>query len=116
MWFKQIESVVLFVEDIGAAAAWYAALLQTEVQWENPQYAFVQAPGCLLGFHPRDHKSPGGVGGATVYWSVDDLQGALQRLEGLGATRYRGPMTTSLGAQAVMVRDPFGCTLGLHQA
>ncbi|WP_313329616.1 VOC family protein [Comamonas sp.] len=66
--FKKLESVVLFVADIDAAAAWYAQLLGTEVQQENAHYAFVQGPGLLIGFHPADRKCPGGVGGTTVYW------------------------------------------------
>lgn len=60
MLFKQLESVVLFVPDIDIAASWYADLFQTEIQRENAQYAFIQAPGCLLGFHPLDSKCPVG--------------------------------------------------------
>ena len=70
---RHVESVVLFVPDIEAAARWYAALLGAPVCWENPQYAFVRGPGTLLGFHPADAKCPGGIGGTTVYWEVDDL-------------------------------------------
>ncbi|MDO9092411.1 MAG: hypothetical protein Q8R98_21295 [Rubrivivax sp.] len=46
--FKHIESVILFVPDIGAAARWYADLLGTGVEHENPLYAFVRAPGLLI--------------------------------------------------------------------
>jgi predicted enzyme related to lactoylglutathione lyase len=111
--FKKLESVVLFVADIDAAAAWYAQLLGTEVQHENAHYAFVQGPGLLIGFHPTDGKCPGGVGGTTVYWEVADLGAAIERLQAQGARLYRGPMTTSLGATAAMLLDPFGCSLGL---
>ncbi|WP_312529696.1 VOC family protein [Comamonas sp.] len=111
--FKKLESVVLFVADIDAAAAWYEKLLGTEVQQENAHYAFVQGPGLLIGFHPADRKCPGGVGGTTVYWEVADLGAAIERLQAQGARLYRGPMTTSLGATAAMLLDPFGCSLGL---
>ncbi len=44
----QLESVVLFVHDIDAASAWYAALLGVPVEHENPRYAFVRAaPRCI---------------------------------------------------------------------
>ena len=112
---KAIESVVLFVPEIEAAAAWYAALFGAEVQYENAQYAFIQAPGVLVGFHPADAKCPGGSGGATVYWEVADLMAAIDALQARGARLYRGPMVTSLGARAAMVQDPFGCTLGLME-
>ncbi|WP_417282686.1 VOC family protein [Comamonas sp.] len=114
MLLKQIESIVFFVSDIEAAAAWYAELFQAEVQHENSQYAFIQAAGCLLGFHPLDSKCPGGVGGTTVYWEVADLDVAIKALEHRGAVLYRGPISTSLGARAAMLLDPFGCTIGLN--
>ena len=41
---KHIESVVLFVPDIDAAASWYAEIFGPTVQHENPKYAFIQAP------------------------------------------------------------------------
>lgn len=116
MLLKQIESVVLFVQDIDATAIWYAELFQAEVQYENHHYAFIRTPGCLIGFHPQDSKCPGGVGGATVYWEVADLQEAIRRLEQRGAVLYRGPIVTSLGAAAAMLLDPFGCTIGLNQS
>jgi predicted enzyme related to lactoylglutathione lyase len=114
--FRHIESVVLFVPDIHAAAQWYAALLAAEVRYENPQYAYLQAPGLLMGFHPADSKCPGGVGGTTAYWEVANLQAAVALLQARGARLHRGPALTDLGAQVAMMVDPFGCTLGLNQA
>lgn len=116
MLLKQIQSVVRFVPDIDAAAIWYAELFQVQVQYENHHYAFISTPACLIGFHPLDSKCPGGAGGTTVYWEVDDLHLARQELEQRGAVLYRGPIVTSLGAAAAMLLDPFGCSIGLHQA
>lgn len=114
--FKAVESVVLFVPDIEAAAAWYAQLLAAEVEHENSQYAYVRGPGVGLGFHPADAKCPGGIGGTTVYWEVDDLDAAVTRLRARGARLHRGPAVTSLGARVAMLVDPFGCSIGLNQA
>jgi uncharacterized protein len=111
---KFVESVVLFVADIHAAARWYAELFDSSVQYENPQFAFVRTPGLTLGFHPADAKCPGGVGGTTVYWEVDDLAATVAQLQSRGARLHRGPALTSLGAGAAMLIDPFGCTLGLN--
>ena len=111
---KHLESVVLFVEDIGLAAAWYAEIFEGEVAWENPQYAFVRAPGVVLGFHPADAKCPGGVGGTTAYWEVDNLTEAIAHLVQRGARLHRGPALTSFGAGAAMLIDPFGCSIGLN--
>ena len=115
--FLQIESVVLFVADIDAAAAWYAALLGVPVQHENPRYAYVRAPGGVhIGFHPADAKNPGGVPGTTPYWEVADFDAALAALLERGATLHRGPGVTDLGARVALLIDPFGNTLGLNEA
>ena len=114
--FKSVESVVFFVPDVAEAATWYATLLSSVVEHENADYAFVRGPGVLLGFHPADAKSPGGIGGTTVYWEVDDLGTSVERLVTQGARLYRGPLTTDLGARVAMLSDPFGCTIGLNQA
>jgi len=116
MPLNRIESIVLFVADIDAAARWYADLFDAHVQHENPQYAFIQAKGVLIGFHPLDTKCPGGAGGTTVYWDVDDLDAAVADLAARGARLHRGPGETSLGARVAMLIDPFGCTLGLNRA
>ena len=113
---KFIESVVLFVPDIHAAAKWYAEIFGTAVGYENPEFAFVQAPGVLVGFHPADAKCPGGVGGTTVYWETDDFDATIAFLQARGARLHRGPTSTSFGAMAAMLIDPFGCTLGLNGA
>jgi predicted enzyme related to lactoylglutathione lyase len=111
-----IESVVLFVEDIDAAAKWYASLFGSKVNYENEKYAFVQAPGVLYGFHPSDAKCPGGVGGTTVYWEVEDLEATVADLVARGAHLHRGPGKTSFGAGAAMLVCPFGCTIGLNRS
>jgi predicted enzyme related to lactoylglutathione lyase len=113
---KSIESVVLFVQDIDAAAAWYAAIFGTEVLHENDQYAYIHAPGVLYGFHPADDKCPGGIGGTTVYWQVEDLDVAVEDLVARGARVHRGPGKTSFGAGVAMLVCPFGCTIGLNQS
>ena len=114
--FTRIESVIFFVADIDAAACWYAELLGAEVEHENPLFAFVRGPGLVLGFHPADAKCPGGIGGTTAYWEVDDLDAALAALQARDARLHRGPGLTDRGARVAMVIDPFGNTLGLNQA
>lgn len=114
--FERIESVVLFVPDINAAARWYADLFGSAVEHENPQYAFVRGPGVVIGFHPADAKCPGGVGGTSVYWEVSSLSAAVDYLTSRGARIHRGPGSTTFGAAVALLIDPFGCTIGLNQA
>jgi uncharacterized protein len=114
--FRHIESVVLFVPDIEAAASWYATLLSSKVEHENPKYAYVRGAGTIIGFHPADEKCPGGVGGTTVYWEVSNLAVAVSQLLERGARLHRGPGETSFGAKVALLIDPFGCTIGLNEA
>jgi predicted enzyme related to lactoylglutathione lyase len=112
---QSIESVILFVSDIHAAASWYAEIFGREVLHENEHFAYIEAPGVNIGFHPADEKSPGGERGATPYWNVNDLKTALEFLIARGAKLYRGPAMTTHGAGVAMLIDPFGCTIGLNQ-
>lgn len=112
---KRIESVLLFVSDIDAAARWYADIFAADVRYENPLYAYIVLPGVTIGFHPLDKKCPGGVGGTSVYWEVVDIDNAISLLKAKDATLYRGPIQTSLGAKAAMLLDPFGCSIGLNE-
>lgn len=117
MMLRAVESVVFFVSDIDAAAAWWADLLGSPVGHENPRFAFVHGPGgVLLGFHPADAKCPGGIGGTTVYWEVDDLDAGVAALQARGARLHRGPARTDFGAAVAMLVCPWGCSIGLNQA
>ena len=87
-----------------------------EVQFENPLFAFVRGPGVVVGFHPADKKCPGGIGGTSAYWEVEDLNEAVTFLTERGARLYRGPYRTDLGAAVALMVDPFGCTVGLNQS
>jgi predicted enzyme related to lactoylglutathione lyase len=113
---KHVESVILFVPDVDAAASWYAEIFGTTVQHENPKYAFIQAPGVLIGFHPADAKCPGGIGGTSAYWEVERIDAAIESLTDRGAKLFRGPGTTDFGATVALLEDPFGCTIGLNQS
>ena len=112
---RRIESVVLFVPDIEAAAAWYASVLGVSVEHENSKYAYVRGAGTVIGFHPADGKCPGGVGATSVYWEVASLAKAVESLVAKGARVHRGPGTTSFRAKMALLIDPFGCTIGLNE-
>ena len=111
---KSVESIVLFVEDIDAAARWYAEIFDCRVEHENPAFAFIRTRSLVIGFHPADSKCPGGIGGTTVYWEVGNINEAVAFLVERGARLHRGPGLTSFGSGAAMVIDPFGCTIGLN--
>lgn len=61
--------------------------------------------------------APGGevapVGGAIVYWQVDDLEGTLARLVELGAAEFEPITVRGEGFATASVVDPFGNLLGI---
>jgi len=107
------DSVVFFVEDINAAANWYAKILDTQVQYENPSYAFIEFSGGKIGFHPADKLSHSGISGQTSYWKVEKLSIAIELFTKNGAKLYRGPMKTDLNEHVCILQDPFSSTIGL---
>src|SRR5690606_30669333 len=51
--------------------------------------------------------------GATMYWHVDDVPSAVERLLDLGATLLEPPTPREEGWVTASVADPFGNVLGL---
>ena len=48
-----------------------------------------------------------------IYWHVDDVQGAYDRLISMGATVYEAPVERGPGFVTASVIDPFGNILGV---
>jgi predicted enzyme related to lactoylglutathione lyase len=71
------------------------------------------AGGYELGLHPADDGTPTGLGGATVYWGVDDIEAAVARLTELGATVHGAILDVGEGILVASVVDPFGNLLGV---
>lgn len=114
----------LYAEDVRAAAEWYSEVLGFPPYYEVPGPS--GAPAYVewrvgdfeheLGvIDARYRPDPALTGGPLVYWHVDDLPAAVDRLVGLGASPHqpitpRGTEGTFVTASVV---DPFGNVLGL---
>lgn len=55
----------------------------------------------------------GGVAGAIVYWHVDELDGELERMLGLGATIHEARTEREAGFVTASLRTPHDTILGL---
>jgi predicted enzyme related to lactoylglutathione lyase len=117
-------TVSLYADDVAAASRWYADLLGTDAYFARPEPP--QPPAYVefrigdfqheLGIIDRRFAPPAaaaGPGGAVVYWHVDDLAGALDRLLAMGATVYEPVTERGPGFTTASVVDPFGNVLGL---
>lgn len=118
---KGFATINYFAADLTAARDWY-----TEVLGVPPYFSVGEPPAYYefrigdyqheLGLVDARYAPPGaaGTGGSIMYWHVDDLEAALERLLSLGATvhdpiRPRGDN----GFVTASVVDPFGNILGI---
>jgi predicted enzyme related to lactoylglutathione lyase len=114
-----------WTNDTEAAKRWYAELLGLEPYFERagPDGRLAYAEFRIgdsedeLGLVDRSWAPPGTAsepGGAIMYWHVDDLEAAFEKLLSMGATQYQ-PITPrgDKGFVTAAVVDPFGNVLGI---
>lgn len=120
---RGLTTTSFFADDMDAARDWYSRLLGIEPYFVRP----VEGPTAYLEFRVGDyqhelgiihaghapHAHTGRVGGAVVYWAVDDVHAAFERLLSLGATEHEKPTERGPGYVTASVVDPFGNVLGV---
>ena len=112
-------------DDLEAAKRWYAELVGAEPYFERagpdgrPAYAEFRIGDSEdeLGLVDRSWAPSGATtepGGAIMYWHVDDIEAAFEKLLSMGATQYQ-PITPrgDKGFVTAAVVDPFGNVLGV---
>jgi predicted enzyme related to lactoylglutathione lyase len=120
-------TVNYWAADVEAAKAWYTELLGIEPYFERPGGG---QPASYLEYRVGDYQHELGLidarfrpasdvdgpGGVIVYWAVDDVQAAYDRLLALGAGSHL-PVTAqgTEGFITASVIDPFGNVLGVME-
>lgn len=116
---RGLTTVTFFAADLDAARAWYTDLFETEpyfvrdgayLEWRIGDY---QHEFGLLNSIYAPHEHTGHAAGAIVYWAVDDIGAAYQRLLSMGATPHAAPAERGPGFVTASVLDPFGNVLGV---
>jgi predicted enzyme related to lactoylglutathione lyase len=120
---RGLTTVTYLAGDVAAAVDWYTDLLGVEPYFSRPvegRLAYVEFRigdyQHELGILDRRFAAPGRsdkVGGAIVYWHVDDVQASFGRLLALGATAHEEPIERGPGFVTASVIDPFGNLLGV---
>jgi predicted enzyme related to lactoylglutathione lyase len=120
---RGLTTVSFYADDIAAARDWYTQLLGIEPYFqrpdaENPAYIEFRIGDYQheLGFVDRKYAPQSASttpGGAIVFWHVDDIEAALEKVKGMGATEYEPITTRGEGFITASVVDPFGNVLGL---
>jgi len=115
---RGLTTVSLWAADLPAAKSWYTELLGIDPYFERPGYVEFRLGDYQHELGVIDSRyAPGGPAtgpaGAVVYWHVDDVTAALQRLLSLGATEHDAPTDRGEGFVTASVIDPFGNILGI---
>ena len=118
---RGLSTVSFFADDLMTAQAWYAELLGIEPYFVRA----VQGPPAYVEFRIGDYQHELGIidsrfaprgrpdNSAVIYWHVDDVRGAYDRLICMGATAYEEPVERGPGFVTASVIDPFGNILGV---
>ncbi len=120
-----IALLILAVEDLPRAAAFYDAAFGWEVGWNEPVYREYRLPGgtglslyARAGFAANTGLTPAAVPpGATtsteIYLRVADLEAACARLRAAGARELSPPADRVWGDRAAYFADPDGNVIGV---
>jgi predicted enzyme related to lactoylglutathione lyase len=120
---RELATVSCYATDLAAAERWYTELLGIEPYYRVPGGGYVEyrvgESEDELGLIDARYRPGGGAApvpaGAVVFWDVDDLPAAIDRLVALGATVHE-PMREhgdGEGFATASVVDPFGNVLGV---
>jgi predicted enzyme related to lactoylglutathione lyase len=116
-------TVSFYAAELKAARAWYTELLGIEPYFqrpdaENPAYIEYRVGDYqhelgLIDANYQPKSAASGPGGAVLFWHVDDIEAALERVKSMGATEYEPLTKREAGFVTASVVDPFGNILGL---
>ncbi|MGW2817904.1 VOC family protein [Streptomyces sp. NPDC001415] len=114
---RGLATVSFWTADLAAAKSWYTELLGVEPYFEQPGYAefrlgdYQHELGLIDSRYAPASSGPW-QGGAVVYWHVDDVSAALEKLLAMGAKEYQPLTDRGAGFVTAAVTDPFGNVLG----
>jgi predicted enzyme related to lactoylglutathione lyase len=123
---RGLSTVMLQADDLQAARAWYTELVGVEPYMDRGPYIeyrfgdYQHELGILdraalpeLGGEVGTADGPAGV---VVYWHVDDVPQALERMVELGARPHHPVRDFGTGFVIASVIDPFGNVIGLMRS
>jgi predicted enzyme related to lactoylglutathione lyase len=123
-FLRGMATVNFWADDVAAARDWYTELLGIQAYFQQPD---AEHPAYVefrigdsedeFGIIDRKYAPKGtqpGLGGVVLFWHVDNIEAAYERLMALGAKAY-DPITKrgESGFITASVIDPFGNVLGI---
>ena len=111
--FLGLRTVIYHAPDLAKTKAWYEKVLGIAPYFDQPFYVGFNVGGYELGLDPDASSTPGGKGGAVVYWGVASADATFQRLISLGAKERSAIQEVGEGIRVATVFDPFGNIFGI---
>ena len=118
VWPGGITAITLFVEDLGAARAFYQSVFGLPIAFEDPVsavfnfkdtminlLAISEAPGLV---NPAPVGSPAGGARAVFTLDVENVDAKCDQLAALGVKLINGPMDRPWGIRTASFADPAG--------
>jgi predicted enzyme related to lactoylglutathione lyase len=110
-----LETVIIFTERMELLAAFYQQALDLGPFERSPQHMGQAVGPIYLGFDQVDALEGEASPRVSLWFTVDDLQAAFDRLVALGAGVRYPPTQKPWGGHLASVYDPDGNLLGLSQ-
>jgi predicted enzyme related to lactoylglutathione lyase len=103
-------TIVIPVEDLATATAFYTTAFGVEPHTETPYYVGFNLDGQEIGINPNGDKDQ--MAGPVVYWSTDDLAAKVAEVEAAGGTVVRPVTQVGGGTSLALMADPAGNQVG----
>jgi lactoylglutathione lyase len=103
-------TIVIPVEDLATATAFYTTAFGVEPHTETPYYVGFNLDGQEIGINPNGDKDR--MTGPVVYWSTDDLAAKVAEVEAAGGTVVRPVTQVGGGTSLALMTDPAGNQVG----
>jgi predicted enzyme related to lactoylglutathione lyase len=106
-----VQSIVIPVKDVAAAAAFYRTVFGAEPHTETPYYVGFNLDGLEIGLNPQGRAT--GMAGPTAYHATEDVEAAVGALVEAGAEVVSPATAVGGGTVVAIVADADGNHVGL---
>jgi methyltransferase (TIGR00027 family) len=113
--FKSLKRITYKVADVMKAKQWYGEFLDSQPIFETPFSAIFKVGDCTLSLSLGKEPLPENTERCEIYWEVEDIDAAYQRLVESGAQPHT-PIKAVLNIRIAKVVDPFGNIIGITGA
>lgn len=110
--FKKLRTIIYHVDDLPGAKEWYTKITGISPYFDESFYIGFNISGYELGLDP-DLTGIGTGEHSVAYWSVDDIEDAVNKLTMHGASITTAISDVGEGIKVAVVKDPFGNCIGL---